>query len=66
MSMFSVRLDCIKLSLCLFPRDANKSTNVEGVFPVVATETYRCIGARILVLQAIPLLAIVNLLYSMF
>lgn len=54
LSMFSMCLDCRKLSLCLFPRDANESTNGEGVFPVVATETVTVVleyRARILVLQ---------------
>jgi hypothetical protein len=66
MSVFSMCLDCSKLLLSLFPRNANKSTNGEGVFSVVATETVASVleyWARILVLQGHT---IVNLQYSIF
>jgi len=66
MSVFSMCLDCSKFLRCLFPRDADKSTNGEGVFPVVATETVTVVleyWARILVLQGH---VIVNLRYSIF
>jgi len=69
MSMFSMCLDCSKLLLCLFPRDANKSTNGEGVYPVVPTETVRLYwssGLESFCCKAIVLLAIVNLRYSIF
>ena len=69
MSMFSVCLDCSKLLLSLFPRDANKSTNGEGVFPVVATETaslYWSTGLESWCCKARSLLAIVNLRYWIF
>jgi hypothetical protein len=54
MSMLSMCLDCSKLLGCLFRRDANKSTNGEGVSPVVATETVTVVleyWPRILVLH---------------
>ena len=62
--MISVYFDCSRLLNYLFPRDPDKSTNGEGVFSVVATETVTVVleyWARILVLQG---LAIVNLRYS--
>jgi len=66
MSVYSMYLDCSKLLGYLFPRDADKNTNSEGVFPVVATETVMVVlkyWARIFVLQGHTIL---NVRYSIF